>query len=175
MALDSMQEIFDKIAQRQISFWRVVLETDMEERQVSAQESFGKMRAAWMAMRESVEAYDGERRSVSGLVGGDGQKMRDYSRHHQTLSGGYLQEVIATALCVGESNARMRKIVAAPTAGACGALPARLSLQEKVKIVHHLQDAGILRMKGAIPEIAKQLGVSVPTVYRYLNKEAQPY
>lgn len=71
-------------------------------------------------------------------------------------------------------TALMRSRIAEEVA-ACGALPARLSLQEKVKIVHHLQDAGILRMKGAIPEIAKQLGVSVPTVYRYLNKEAQPY
>ena len=37
-----------------------------------------------------------------------------------------MQEVIATALSVGESNACMRKIVAAPTAGACGVLPAVL-------------------------------------------------
>jgi len=38
----------------------------------------------------------------------------------------FVQEVIATALSVGESNACMRKIVAAPTAGACGVLPAVL-------------------------------------------------
>ena len=42
------------------------------------------------------------------------------------LSGSYIQEVIATALSVGESNACMCKIVAAPTAGACGVLPAVL-------------------------------------------------
>ncbi|MEG1593750.1 MAG: L-serine ammonia-lyase, iron-sulfur-dependent, subunit alpha, partial [Oscillibacter sp.] len=38
----------------------------------------------------------------------------------------FMSEVIATALCVGECNACMRKIVAAPTAGACGVLPAVL-------------------------------------------------
>ncbi|CAN3997780.1 MarR family transcriptional regulator, partial [Dysosmobacter welbionis] len=43
-----------------------------------------------------------------------------------TLCGPYLQEVIATALCVAESNACMHRIVAAPTAGACGVLPAVL-------------------------------------------------
>lgn len=64
--------------------------------------------------------------SLSGLVGGDGERMRRYAREKQPLSGAYLQEVIATALCVGESNACMRKIVAAPTAGACGVLPAVL-------------------------------------------------
>ena len=36
MALNSMQEIFEKAASRSIPFWRVVLETDMEERQVTA-------------------------------------------------------------------------------------------------------------------------------------------
>lgn len=126
MALDSMQEIFDKIAQRQIPFWKVVLETDMEERQVSAMESMEKMRVTWQAMLESVSGYQGDRRSVSGLVGGDGRKMQDYAAQGETLSGAYLQDVIATALCVGESNACMRKIVAAPTAGACGVLPAVL-------------------------------------------------
>ena len=44
----------------------------------------------------------------------------------RATSGPYVQEVIATALSVGESNACMRKIVAAPTAGACGVLPAVL-------------------------------------------------
>lgn len=126
MALDAMQEIFDRIEGEQKPFWRVVMETDMEERQVTEEESLERMRATWQAMLESVERYDGTRRSVSGLVGGDGARMRAYAAEHETLSGEYLQEVIATALSVGESNACMRKIVAAPTAGACGVLPAVL-------------------------------------------------
>ena len=77
-------------------------------------------------MLDSVESYQGERRSVSGLVGGDGARVRDYAAREKTLSGDYLTEVIATALSVGESNACMCKIVAAPTAGACGVLPAVL-------------------------------------------------
>ena len=52
MALNSMQEIFEKAASRSIPFWRVVLETDMEERQVTEEQSMEKMRAAWHAMLE---------------------------------------------------------------------------------------------------------------------------
>lgn len=126
MALDSMREIFEQSRERNRPFWRVVLDTDMEERQVTAEESFEKMRATWRAMLDSVASYEDGRRSVSGLVGGDGARMRAYAETGNTLSGSYLQEVIATALCVGESNACMRKIVAAPTAGACGVLPAVL-------------------------------------------------
>ena len=85
-----------------------------------------RMRFTWQAMLDSVESYQGERRSVSGMVGGDGARVRDYAAREKTLSGDYLTEVIATALSVGESNACMCKIVAAPTAGACGVLPAVL-------------------------------------------------
>ena len=126
MALNSMQEIFEKAASRSIPFWRVVLETDMEERQVTEEQSMEKMRAAWQAMLESAVSYQGDQRSRSGLVGGDGARMRRYAASGTTYSGSYVQEVIATALSVGESNACMRKIVAAPTAGACGVLPAVL-------------------------------------------------
>ena len=126
MALDSMQEILERMEAEDKPFWQVVQDTDRQERQVTAEASREKMRATWQAMLESVTAYQGERMSLSGLVGGDGERMRRYAREGQPLSGAYLQEVIATALCVGESNACMRKIVAAPTAGACGVLPAVL-------------------------------------------------
>ena len=126
MALDSMQEILERMEAENKPFWQVVQDTDREERQVTAEASREKMRATWQAMLESVTSYQGERMSLSGLVGGDGERMRRYTREGTPLSGAYLQEVIATALCVGESNACMRKIVAAPTAGACGVLPAVL-------------------------------------------------
>ena len=122
MARDSMKEI----AECPTRFWQIVLETDMDERQVTAEASMEKMRLTWRAMLESTENYEPQRRSLSGLVGGDGEKMRQYSQNGDPICGPYLQEVIATALCVGESNACMRKIVAAPTAGACGVLPAVL-------------------------------------------------
>ena len=35
MTLDSMKEIFDRMAEEGKPFWEIVLETDMEERQVS--------------------------------------------------------------------------------------------------------------------------------------------
>lgn len=126
MALDSMGEILDTARAENKPFWQVVQDTDLEEREVTEEASFEKMRATWRAMVASVEGYQGDRRSLSGLVGGDGARMRDYAAAGDTLCGPYLREVIATALCVGESNACMRRIVAAPTAGACGVLPAVL-------------------------------------------------
>ena len=126
MALDSIQDIFDEIERSGKPFWQVVRDADAEEKQLPPEQSMAQMGRTWQAMRESVEQYQADRRSVSGLVGGDGARMRAYNESAHPLTGPYLREVIATALCVGEANACMQKIVAAPTAGACGVLPAVL-------------------------------------------------
>ena len=60
MALESMQEIFDKIEKTNKPVWRVVLDTDMEEREVTEAASMERMRFTWQAMLESVESYQGE-------------------------------------------------------------------------------------------------------------------
>lgn len=124
MALDSMQEIFDRIASTGKPFWEVVLDTDMEEREVSREDSLERMRYTWRRMVEASDSYTGQRRSRSGLVGGDGKRMRDYLERGTSVGGEALGEAIAEALAMGESNACMRRIVAAPTAGACGVMPA---------------------------------------------------
>ena len=126
MALDSMKEIFDRMAEEGKPFWEIVLETDMEERQVTRSQSMAKMLTMWQAMSDAADGYTGRRRSVSGLVGGDGMKMRQYNLRGEAMTGGYVSEVIAEALSMAESNACMGRIVAAPTAGACGVLPAVL-------------------------------------------------
>lgn len=126
MSLDSMSQIFEEMEQSGKEFWEIVLASDMEERQVTRTESIAKMLTVWKAMQDAADTYTGTRRSMSGLVGGDGLKMRQYSIRGQAMSGGYVSEVIAEALSMAESNACMRRIVAAPTAGACGVLPAVL-------------------------------------------------
>ena len=126
MALDSMKEIFERSAREEIPFWEIVLKYDMEERQVSRQASMAKMLSTWQAIQDAADSYTGTQRSVSGLVGGDGLKMRLYARRGESIGGEFIDEVIVQALSMAESNACMRRIVAAPTAGSCGVLPAVL-------------------------------------------------
>lgn len=52
-----------------------------------------------------------------------------------------------------------------------GVSPDRMRMEEKVRIVHRLNESGVLSMKGAVAEVARQLSISVPTVYRYMSKE----
>ncbi|MBQ3533082.1 MAG: L-serine ammonia-lyase, iron-sulfur-dependent, subunit alpha [Oscillospiraceae bacterium] len=124
--LHSIQWIIERAEESGKLFWEVVLQDDMEERQVSRQQSLAQMLTIWQALQDAADSYTGTRRSVSGLVGGDGLKMRQYNFRGKNLAGDYVGEVIAEALSMAESNACMRRIVAAPTAGACGVLPAVL-------------------------------------------------
>ena len=126
MALDSMKEIFERPARENIPFWEIVLQYDMEERQVSRQASMAKMLSTWQAIQDAADSYTGTQRSVSGLVGGDGLKMRLYARRGESIGGEFMDEVIVQAISMAESNACMRRIVAAPTAGSCGVVPAVL-------------------------------------------------
>lgn len=126
MALDSMKEIFERSARENIPFWEIVLQYDMEERQVSRQASMAKMLLTWQAIQDAADSYTGTLRSVSGLVGGDGLKMRLYARRGESIGGEFMDEVIVQAISMAESNACMRRIVAAPTAGSCGVVPAVL-------------------------------------------------
>lgn len=126
MALDSMKEIFERSARENIPFWEIVLQYDMEERQVSRQASMAKILLTWQAIQDAADSYTGTQRSVSGLVGGDGLKMRLYARRGESIGGEFMDEVIVQAISMAESNACMRRIVAAPTAGSCGVVPAVL-------------------------------------------------
>lgn len=103
--------------------WEAVLQSDLEDRGAERAESIAKMTRRWEAMVAAVEGYDPAERSASGLVGGDGGKM---AAARPQFVGAYGQQVIACALKTGECNACMKRIVAAPTAGASGVLPAVL-------------------------------------------------
>lgn len=126
MSFRSLTEILEQSQQKKKPFWEIVVEDDMTMRQVSKESSLSKMNTMYQAMREADLSYDASLRSASGLVGGDGQKILEASKNKTLFCGDFLCRVMARAVKMGESNACMRRIVAAPTAGSCGVLPAVL-------------------------------------------------
>ena len=161
MALDSMKEIFEAMEDQGLPFWEVILRADMEDRQVSRSQSMAKMLTVWQAMSEAADNYSGRRRSASGLVGGDGMKMRQYTLRGKAMTGGYVSEVIAEALSMAESNACMCRIVAAPTAGACGVLPAvMLPLCRRDKLTQHQILEALYVASGIGAVIAHKAGIA---------------
>ena len=126
MNLDSMSEIIAVSVSENKPIWELVIEADMENRGVTRENTIEKMRKAWQTMLDASQNYDPQRRSMSGLVGGQGKQMRAYAAGGNTIGGSFTAEVMAEALSMGENNACMCRIVAAPTAGACGVMPAVL-------------------------------------------------
>lgn len=128
----SLKEICREAGEKGIAFWEVVLLDDMKERMITREQSMEQMAAMYQAMKEADAGYDKTLRSSSGLVGTDGQKFHEALEAGRTICGPFIGTVIEKALKMGESNACMKRIVAAPTAGACGVVPALfLTMQEQ--------------------------------------------
>ncbi len=126
MAFESIKELLAASEAQKLPLWEAILNGDLQERGSRREDSLRAMRELWHSMRAAGEAYEGSLRSASGLSGGDGAKMDRFLQNGSPIGGSFLGEVIAQALKMGESNACMKRIVAAPTAGSCGVLPAVL-------------------------------------------------
>ena len=134
----------------------IIIDNDCIDRGATREESFEKMRGMFLAIRRAKEGYDPALRSQSGMVGGDGAKMRAYAAAGKTICGEYIGTVLAQAIEMGESNACMKCIVAAPTAGSCGVLPAVLLPYQQRE---NLDDETMVRamyVAGAIGQVVAQ-------------------
>lgn len=95
-----------------------------EESGMPSDEVRSLMRSHLHCMREAVTSgLDATLRSVSGLTGGQAALFHQYLQKGGSLCGSLLGKAEVYALATAECNACMGKIVAAPTAGACGILP----------------------------------------------------
>lgn len=129
----SIQNILDLCKEQDKKIWEVVLQADMDESGASGEQVFEKMRFMYRAMQEADQSYEANLKSQSGMVGGDGEKMRQYNATGKNLCSEYSSLAMEKALKMGESNACMKRIVAAPTAGSCGVIPAVLLSYEENK------------------------------------------
>ena len=105
---------------------QAVLRSDLAESRLTEEASRAEMRRLWQVMQATSRDYEPGRRSRSGLVGGDAAKVAQAAAQGRLLGGNSLAAVTAEALKPAECNACMKRIVAAPTAGSCGVLPAVL-------------------------------------------------
>ena len=123
---ESISELLELAEKSDLAAWELIQQLDAQEQGYTVEQSRRQMEELYRVMRQTNAEYDGDLRSKSGLTGGDGALMEQALSGGRLLGGEYLNQVIAHALKTGESNACMRRIVAAPTAGACGVIPAVL-------------------------------------------------
>ena len=126
MAFLSCEEMLAAARSQKISLAEAVLRSDLEESRLTEAHSRAAMRHLWQVMQATSQEYDPTQRSRSGLSGGDAAKVEQAWQQGRLLGDDYLAAVTAEALKTAECNACMKRIVAAPTAGSCGVLPAVL-------------------------------------------------
>lgn len=153
MSFTKLSEIVDISNERNIPFWEVILQEDMRERNVTKEDSMNTMCSMFLAMQQADKTYNPDLRSASGLAGGDGAKLEMFRKNPNRLVGDFLAEVMEKAVKMGESNACMRRIVAMPTAGSCGVIPAVLLTYKEHKQVPEERIIEALYVVGGIGEV----------------------
>ncbi|MBC2581531.1 L-serine ammonia-lyase, iron-sulfur-dependent, subunit alpha [Clostridium sp. DJ247] len=109
------------------SIWKYAIEEEVKTTGLSYEQIFEKMRKNLKVMKNAAEyGLENEVVSVSGLIGGDAYRLNKYVKSQETLTGSLMVKAMARALSCSEVNAAMGKIVAAPTAGSCGIIPAAI-------------------------------------------------
>lgn len=132
----SLLELINLSVKKNCKISDLVLRQQAEQMELSQQEVFNKMKENYEVMASCIQpGCAPDLKSTSGLTGGDAYKMRKAVQEGKNLTGSLLGGALYRALAVSELNAAMGRIVAAPTAGSCGILPAAiLALQEEKKL-----------------------------------------
>ncbi len=126
MSFLSCTEMIEAAHSQGLALPEAILRSDLTESRLTEAQSRANMRALWQVMQSTSADYDPAQRSHSGLSGGDAARVEAAAAAGKLFGGSYLAAVTAEALKTAECNACMKRIVAAPTAGSCGVLPAVL-------------------------------------------------
>jgi L-serine dehydratase len=131
------------------SLAHVALAAESRDQGRSVADIRAALQRALDVMRSAIEkGLVGDLYSASGLVGGDAAKLRLSAKG--PLAQTPFRDILTRALAVQEVNAAMGVIVAAPTAGGAGVLPAILTGLAKArsvpdeKVVDGLATAGLI-------------------------------
>lgn len=124
---DSIDELVQTAVKHSKKISDIVIEQQAEEMEVSTEEIYRQMYHSFQVMKKSVEeGMNPNLCSSSGLSGGAAAKMKAAVEQKRNHFGHLFGNAMAMALAVSEYNSCMGQIVAAPTAGSCGILPASL-------------------------------------------------
>ena len=135
MAVDfsysSLASIVNAAEKNNTTISALILAQQAQQMEQSEEALYAHMRENFQVMSQCIEPGSREDlKSTSGLTGGRAFKMRRAAESGQALTGSLMAGALYRALAVSELNAAMGRIVAAPTAGSCGILPAALLTME---------------------------------------------
>lgn len=149
-------------AEAKAPLWRVIAEDEMRLSELSEHELLMRLDTRLSVMEQSAKrALDGPLETVGGLISGVACRHARYAENGKALAGRLANRVMAYALSSSEVNASMGCICAAPTAGACGILPAVLfGMREEFDLSRGELQLALLTASGVGAVITKNATVS---------------
>ncbi|ORU01325.1 L-serine dehydratase, alpha subunit [Anaerovibrio sp. JC8] len=122
---NSIKELIELAKERKTTIGKITMEYEQEHSFESEEHMLKSMQDNWHVMQESIErGIANKDKSLSGLTGGDAVKI--YAHRDDSYTGRTVMTAAASAVGVSEVNAVMGRIVACPTAGSCGIVPAAI-------------------------------------------------
>lgn len=122
---NSIKELIELAKERKTSIGKITMEYEQEHSFDSEEHMLKSMQDNWRVMQEAIErGINNKDKSLSGLTGGDAIKI--YNHRDESYTGKTVMTAAASAVGVSEVNAVMGRIVACPTAGSCGIVPAAI-------------------------------------------------
>lgn len=125
MNYNNFEELLSAAGERPL--WQVVLQNEMRLTDKTEADVYAELRSRWAVMQVSATAALAQPMAMpGGLISGQAQTQQQYAQQGRGFAGALINRAMALALSGSEVNASMGRICAAPTAGACGVLPAVL-------------------------------------------------
>ena len=131
-AFSTGRELIALCEKEKLTIAEVMIRREAETSEKARDELVNEMFENLLTMQKSIRfGLEENQQTVTGLAGGNAEKLMAYAE--KANMGRDMAQICAAALAVAEVNASMGRIVAAPTAGACGVLPAVLVNYQKEK------------------------------------------
>lgn len=151
---NSFRELLDFCQQHQCGVSDAALQYEEAYSGQKREDILAGMRAILQQMRDTVTSgIASEEKSMSGLSGGDAKRIMDYMQSGKAFLSPVEMKMIAYGLATLEENSRMKRIVACPTAGGSGSVPAALIAVESEHGIDPEQTLKGLIAAGVIGEI----------------------
>lgn len=159
---NTIQELVEAAVQAGKNISEIVLDQQAEQMEKNKEDLFNTMANSLHVMQEAVASgLKPDLKSASGLSGGNAFKLNQAIEQGKSVRGDLLGKMMVKALAVSEFNACMGRIVAAPTAGSCGIIPAVLiTAMEEYDIPEDKAVMGLFTGAGIGMVIAKQASIS---------------
>lgn len=127
ISINTFEQLFNVCASQNKKIYEVAQENMAKDADISVEEVRIFTSKSLAAMKEAIHTGLASRElSMSGMCGQDCHRVQQRFRSERAMFGPVFEKIIEYALATSEENIRMGKIVACPTAGSCGILPAAL-------------------------------------------------